>query len=149
MQFFTKCNIAIFIHYFTILHKQSFFFLIIFRKCPMPTWCKYILVSLHDAIFWISCIRDCSQTLVREAWCKNGPLKIFDLCKEGLEKKSPQISSKIEFACSSLGLTHNFHGKKRRSEIFRGLKGEGTKFFATIFFLHQAPLTSGCDQSLT
>ena len=54
-------------------------------------------------------IRDCSKTLVGGLMQKRGP-----------EKISKNFPVKIEFMCFSMGLTHNFHGKKG---------GGGLKYF--------------------
>ena len=74
-------------------------------------------------------LRDRSQALVRGAWCKKGALKIFDPCKGGaLKKITTDFPLKIEFTCFSMGLTHNFHGKKGGPEIFLRSKGGLEKF---------------------
>ena len=49
---------------------------------------------------------------------KGGPLNFLTLVRRGLEKNTSIFSVKIEFTCFSLGLTHNFHGKKGSPEIF-------------------------------
>ena len=44
---------------------------------------------------------------------KMGALKILDPCKEALKKITTNFPVKIEFTCFSMGLTCNFHGKRR------------------------------------
>ena len=94
-------------------------------------------------------LRDRSQTLVRGAWCKKGPLKFLILVRGALIKITTDFPLKIEFTCFSMGLTHNFHGKKGGPEFFCGLKGGGgRKMFAINIFCIRPPLTSVCERSL-
>ena len=95
-------------------------------------------------------VRDRSQTLVRGGLRRKGALKLFEPCKGGPEKIAKDFPLKIEFTCFSMGLTHNFHGKKGGGDLnfFCGLKG-APKNFRDKYFLHQAPLTSVCERSLT
>ena len=58
---------------------------------------------------------------------QKGALNIFDTCKGSLEKNT-NFPAKIEFTCFSMGLTHNFHGKKGDPEFFLGLKEGSEKF---------------------
>ena len=62
----------------------------------------------------------CSQTLVRGGWCKEGVLKFVYPCKI-ITKNFPV---KIDFSCFSMGLTHNFHGKKGALKSFEVWKGD-------------------------
>ena len=50
----------------------------------------------------------------------------------------------------SMGLTRNFQGKKKKKKggAFSKSEGGGRKIF-TIKILHQAPLTSVCERSLS
>ena len=70
--------------------------------------------------------RDRSQTLVRGAWCKKGPLK---------KKYYHNISSKNWVNMLFYGLTHNFHVKKGGWNFWRS-KGAPKNFHDNIF-LHQ------------
>ena len=64
----------------------------------------------------------------------------------GLEKITTNFPVKIQFTCFSLGLTHNFHGKKGGPEFFEVWRAGARKIFA-IFFA-PGPLTSICERSL-
>ena len=48
-----------------------------------------------------------------------------------------------------MGLTRNFHGKKGGPGIFLRSEGGPRTIFAISIFLHQAPLTSVCERSLS
>ena len=83
--------------------------------------------------------RDRSQTLVRGADAKRGPFKLLTLVRgENLKKITTDSPLKIEFTCFSMGLTRNFHGKKRGPGIFCGLKG-GPKNFRDKYFFAWGP----------
>ena len=100
------------------------------RRREKTTWSKW------TPLFGVM---DRSQTLVRGPGAKKGRLKfkIFDPCKGGPEKNRTNFPVKIEFTCVSLGLTHNFHGKKG-PEIF--LRSErGPKKFRDFFFFASGP----------
>ena len=74
------------------------------------------------------CFRDRSQTLVRGADAKRGALKMFDPCKGALKKITTDFPLTIDFTCFSMGLTSNFHGKKRGPEICLLSEGGGETF---------------------
>ena len=78
--------------------------------------------------------RDRSQTLVRGPDAKRGPLKFLTLVRGALKKITTDFPLKIKFTCFSMGLTRNFHGKKRGPDFFFfffffcGLNGGPEKF---------------------
>ena len=82
---------------------------------------------------------------------KGGPLKILTLVREGPEKITTDFPFKIEFICFSTALTRNFHGKKGGPDFFSFAvwRGGGAKNFRDKYFLHQPPLTSVCERSLS
>ena len=63
-------------------------------------------------------------------WCKKGgPYQFLTPVRGGgLKKIMTNFCVKFKFTCFSMGLTHNFHGKKGGPEIVWGLKGEVEKF---------------------
>ena len=63
---------------------------------------------------------------------------MFDPCKGALKKITTDFPLKIDFTCFSMGLTSNFHGKKRGPEICLLSEG-GAKHFRHEYFLHQVP----------
>ena len=66
----------------------------------------------------------------------------------GLKEITTDFPLKIEFTCFSMGLTRNFHGKKRGGgwNFFAVWRGPGKNFAINIF--HQASLTCVCERSL-
>ena len=107
-------------------------------KCSVSQAVLELLIKTISCMFWP--VRDHSQTLVRRGGpdAKRGALKIFDPCKGGPEKNYHRFSIKIEFTCFSMGLTHNFHGKKGGPEIFFAVWRGPQKICAINIFLHQA-----------
>ena len=59
-------------------------------------------------------LRDHSETLMGGGeWCKKGSLKFLCLVRVCLEKRNTtNFPVKLELTCFSMGLSHNFHGKK-------------------------------------
>ena len=68
---------------------------------------------------------------------KGGSLKFLTLVRGALKTITTDFPLKIEFTCFSMGLTHNFHGKKGGPEFFLQSEGGPEKF--SRYFLHQAP----------
>ena len=83
---------------------------------------------------------------------KRGPFKFLTLVRMGPWKKvTTNFSVKIGFTCFSLGWPIIFMAKSGALFfllLFWGLKGAKKKFH-NQFFLHQAPLTSLCERSVT
>ena len=65
--------------------------------------------------------------------------KIFDPCKGVLKKKTTEIKLKIEFTCFSMGLTHNFHGKKGALIFFFLVWREGLEKCSRYFIYIRPP----------
>ena len=80
---------------------------------------------------------------------KEGSLKFLTLVRGALKKITTDFPLEIEFTCFSMGLTHNFHGKKGGPEIFLRTEGRPPKIFAINVFCIRPPLTSVCEWSLS
>ena len=95
---------------------------------------------------WVNLFRDRSQKLVRKGLgAKSGALKFLTLVRGAL--KITKFPVKIEFSCISMGWPIIFMAKRglKFFEVWRG----GGEISTLFFFLHQAPLSSVCEWSLT
>ena len=102
-------------------------------------------------VLWaLQIVRDRSQTLVGGADAKKGAPKIFNPCKGKPWKNTANFPVKIEFTCFSTGLTHNFHGgKKRKRGGLTFLRWVGGLFALFLgFFFASAPLQVFVNSSL-
>ena len=104
-------------------------------------WCKgtkyvqltWIVTGVYCAMAKLGTIH---KHLLGGPDAKREALKICDPSKGALKKITTNFPVKIESTCFSMGLTHNFHGKKGGPAIFWGLKGAPKNFrdkFCIVF----------------
>ena len=69
------------------------------------------------------------------ALCKKGALKMLTLVRGALKKLLQNFQKKNEFTCSSMGLSHNFHGKKGALKFFEVWRGSLKIFWDIYLFI--------------
>ena len=113
---------------------------------------------MHNSLAWTTSFRpngwnavsigDCSQTLVGGPDAKRGPFKFLSLLKGVLKKLLQIFQGQLSLRAFLRGWPIIFMAKRGALKLFWCRKGEPKKFFCYELFLHQAPLTSVCEQSL-
>ena len=120
--------------------KKSIFML---RPCGLQSQVGIVHINqLHfpTGIFPpVILIRDHSHLLEGPDTIR-GALKIFDTCKGGaLKKITTNFPVKFEFKSCSMGLTHNFHGKKGSPKFFKVWRGARKICMIFFFFFASGP----------